>query len=131
MKIFRRHPMLGKQPVRVWQGSRLLLPPAPHPKEPPRQDPGPVPRAASGIDRFDELLDRVRERTPANQLVTVGEIGRGAAFLTARPARRSQARSATRIEASTSSLELAHGCSKGSTRGRWAFSPSCRLMAPS
>lgn len=32
---------------------------------------GPVKtRAASGIDRFDELLDRVRERTPARQLVT-------------------------------------------------------------
>lgn len=43
---------------------------------------GPVKtRAASGIDRFDELLDRVRERTPANHLVTVEEIGRIAAFL--------------------------------------------------
>lgn len=43
---------------------------------------GPVKtRAASGIDRFDELLDWVRERTPANQLVTVEQIGRVAAFL--------------------------------------------------
>jgi enoyl-[acyl-carrier protein] reductase I len=43
---------------------------------------GPVKtRAASGIDRFDELLDRVRERTPAHQLVTLEEIGRIATFL--------------------------------------------------
>ena len=43
---------------------------------------GPVKtRAASGIDRFDELLDRVRERTPANQLVTIDQIGRVAALL--------------------------------------------------
>jgi enoyl-[acyl-carrier protein] reductase I len=43
---------------------------------------GPVKtRAASGIDRFDALLDRVRERTPANQLVTIEQIGRVAAFL--------------------------------------------------
>jgi len=43
---------------------------------------GPVmTRAASGIDRFDELLDRVRERTPANKLVTIEQIGRIAAFL--------------------------------------------------
>ncbi|HEY0233653.1 MAG TPA: enoyl-ACP reductase FabI [Afipia sp.] len=43
---------------------------------------GPVKtRAASGIDRFDELLDKVRKRTPANQLVTVEQIGAVAAFL--------------------------------------------------
>lgn len=43
---------------------------------------GPVKtRAASGIDRFDELLDRVRERTPAHQLTSIEEIGRVAAFL--------------------------------------------------
>ena len=43
---------------------------------------GPVKtRAASGIDRFDELLDGARERTPANQLVTIEQIGRVAAFL--------------------------------------------------
>lgn len=38
-------------------------------------------RAASGIDRFDELLDEVCSRTPADQLVTIEEIGRVAAFL--------------------------------------------------
>lgn len=38
-------------------------------------------RAASGIDRFDELLDRMRERTPAGQLVGIDEIGKVAAFL--------------------------------------------------
>lgn len=43
---------------------------------------GPVKtRAASGIDRFDELLDQVRERTPAHRLVGIDEIGRVAAFL--------------------------------------------------
>lgn len=43
---------------------------------------GPVKtRAASGIGRFDELMDSVRERTPANQLVTIEQIGRVAAFL--------------------------------------------------
>jgi enoyl-[acyl-carrier protein] reductase I len=38
-------------------------------------------RAASGIERFDELLDEVRARTPAGRLVTVEEVGRIAAFL--------------------------------------------------
>ncbi|WP_439594365.1 enoyl-ACP reductase FabI [Falsiroseomonas sp.] len=38
-------------------------------------------RAASGIDRFDALLDRVRDRTPAGRLVGIEEIGRIAAFL--------------------------------------------------
>ena len=43
---------------------------------------GPVKtRAASGIDRFDELLDKVRERTPSGKLVSIDEIGRVAAFL--------------------------------------------------
>lgn len=43
---------------------------------------GPVQtRAASGISRFDELLDQVRARTPAHRLVTIEEIGRVAAFL--------------------------------------------------
>jgi enoyl-[acyl-carrier protein] reductase I len=43
---------------------------------------GPVKtRAASGIDRFDELLDEVRKRTPAGRLVGIEEIGRVAAFL--------------------------------------------------
>lgn len=43
---------------------------------------GPVrTRAASGIDRFDELLEEVRARTPSGQLVGIEEIGRLAAFL--------------------------------------------------
>lgn len=43
---------------------------------------GPVKtRAASGIARFDELLDEVRARTPARRLVSIEEIGRVAAFL--------------------------------------------------
>jgi len=43
---------------------------------------GPVAtRAASGIDRFDELLEKTRERTPDHQLVTIEQIGRISAFL--------------------------------------------------
>ncbi len=43
---------------------------------------GPVKtRAASGISRFDELLDEIRARTPAQRLVGIDEIGRVAAFL--------------------------------------------------
>lgn len=43
---------------------------------------GPVKtRAASGIDRFDALLDEVRARTPAQRLASIDEIGRVAAFL--------------------------------------------------
>jgi len=43
---------------------------------------GPVmTRAASGIERFDELLDEVRAHTPAKKLVSIEEIGRVAAFL--------------------------------------------------
>jgi enoyl-[acyl-carrier protein] reductase I len=38
-------------------------------------------RAASGIDRFDELLEKTRERTPDHQLVTIEQIGRISAFL--------------------------------------------------
>lgn len=38
-------------------------------------------RAASGIGRFDDLLDKIRERTPANRLVSIEEIGAVAAFL--------------------------------------------------
>ncbi|MFN4283137.1 MAG: enoyl-ACP reductase FabI [Alphaproteobacteria bacterium] len=44
--------------------------------------PGPVKtRAASGIDRFDEMLDEIRARTPSNSLVSIEQIGRIAAFL--------------------------------------------------
>ncbi|MFA5899011.1 MAG: enoyl-ACP reductase FabI [Hyphomicrobium sp.] len=43
---------------------------------------GPVrTRAASGITRFDDLMDEVRERTPARRLVDVEDVGRVAAFL--------------------------------------------------
>ena len=43
---------------------------------------GPVKtRAASGIDRFDEMLDEVRARTPAHHLVSIEEIGKVAALL--------------------------------------------------
>lgn len=43
---------------------------------------GPVmTRAASGIDHFDELIDEVRERTPAHRLVDIEQVGRVSAFL--------------------------------------------------
>jgi enoyl-[acyl-carrier protein] reductase I len=43
---------------------------------------GPVKtRAASGIEHFDQLLDDVRDRTPAHNLVTIDEIGRIAVLL--------------------------------------------------
>ena len=43
---------------------------------------GPVKtRAASGIDRFDALMDKIRARTPAGKLVSIEEIGTLAAFL--------------------------------------------------
>lgn len=44
-------------------------------------------RAASGIDRFDELLEKTRLRTPAHNLVTIEEIGKVAAFLASEAAR--------------------------------------------
>lgn len=44
--------------------------------------PGPLKtRAASGIDRFDELLERIRERTPDPCLVSIEDVGYLAAFL--------------------------------------------------
>ena len=44
--------------------------------------PGPLKtRAASGIDRFDELLERARERTPEHRLVGIEDIGNLATFL--------------------------------------------------
>lgn len=43
---------------------------------------GPVKtRAASGIDRFDALMDKICARTPAGKLVSIEEIGTLAAFL--------------------------------------------------
>ena len=38
-------------------------------------------RAASGIDRFDELMTRVAERAPTHHLVTIEDVGAYAAFL--------------------------------------------------
>jgi enoyl-[acyl-carrier protein] reductase I len=38
-------------------------------------------RAASGIERFDELLDRARARTPEHRLVGIEDVGNVAAFL--------------------------------------------------
>jgi enoyl-[acyl-carrier protein] reductase I len=44
--------------------------------------PGPIKtRAASGIGRFDELLERARARTPEHQLVSIEDVGNLAAFL--------------------------------------------------
>lgn len=44
--------------------------------------PGPIKtRAASGISRFDELLERVAARAPERQLVTIDDVGAVAAFL--------------------------------------------------
>lgn len=44
--------------------------------------PGPLKtRAASGIDRFDELLERIRERTPDPCRVSIEDVGYLAAFL--------------------------------------------------
>ncbi|RDE05611.1 enoyl-ACP reductase FabI [Sphingomonas aracearum] len=51
--------------------------------------PGPIAtRAASGIDRFDELLDRAAARAPEGQLVEIGDVGALAAFLVSDAARR-------------------------------------------
>ncbi len=44
-------------------------------------------RAASGIDRFDELLERSRQRAPQHQLVSVDDVGQLAAFLVSDNAR--------------------------------------------
>lgn len=44
--------------------------------------PGPLKtRAASGIDRFDELLERTRARTPEHLLVGIDDVGNVARFL--------------------------------------------------
>jgi enoyl-[acyl-carrier protein] reductase I len=44
--------------------------------------PGPLnTRAASGLDRFDELMDRAAATVPSHRLVSIGEIGSLAAFL--------------------------------------------------
>lgn len=44
--------------------------------------PGPLKtRAASGIERFDELLEQIRARTPAHRLVSIEDVGNLAAYL--------------------------------------------------
>ncbi len=44
--------------------------------------PGPLKtRAASGIDRFDELLERTRAKAPQNQLADIDDVGAMAALL--------------------------------------------------
>ncbi|ABD05735.1 Enoyl-[acyl-carrier-protein] reductase (NADH) [Rhodopseudomonas palustris HaA2] len=44
--------------------------------------PGPLKtRAASGIARFDELMERTRARAPAHQLVGIDDVGQVATFL--------------------------------------------------
>lgn len=51
--------------------------------------PGPIrTRAASGIDRFDELLARAAARAPQGQLVDIDDVGALAAFLVSDGARR-------------------------------------------
>jgi enoyl-[acyl-carrier protein] reductase I len=44
--------------------------------------PGPLKtRAASGLERFDELLERARSRAPERQLVSIEDVGGVASFL--------------------------------------------------
>lgn len=50
--------------------------------------PGPLKtRAASGIDRFDELLDQARERAPEHMLADIDDVGNLATFLASDAAR--------------------------------------------
>lgn len=50
--------------------------------------PGPLKtRAASGLDRFDELLDRTRARAPEHMLASIEDVGNVAAFLVSDAAR--------------------------------------------
>ena len=51
--------------------------------------PGPIQtRAASGIDRFDELMEEAAERAPTRMLVTIEDVGMATAFLATDYARR-------------------------------------------
>jgi enoyl-[acyl-carrier protein] reductase I len=44
--------------------------------------PGPIrTRAASGIDRFDELMDIAATRAPSHMLATIEDVGMATAFL--------------------------------------------------
>jgi len=50
--------------------------------------PGPLlTRAASGIDRFDELMEEAREKSPEKRLVTIDEIGALCGYLCSNEAR--------------------------------------------
>ena len=50
--------------------------------------PGPIAtRAASGIDRFDELLERAKRQTPEREQVDIADVGALAAFLASDAAR--------------------------------------------
>lgn len=50
--------------------------------------PGPLKtRAASGLDRFDELLNRAQERAPKHMLASIDDVGSVAAFLVSDAAR--------------------------------------------
>jgi enoyl-[acyl-carrier protein] reductase I len=50
--------------------------------------PGPIAtRAASGLDRFDELLELAAKRAPKHELVTIEDVGATAAFLASDAAR--------------------------------------------
>ncbi len=50
--------------------------------------PGPLKtRAASGIARFDELLEQAAERAPRHQLADISDVGATAAFLVSDRAR--------------------------------------------
>jgi len=44
-------------------------------------------RAASGLDRFDELLNRTRARVPERMLASIEDVGNVAAFLASDAAR--------------------------------------------
>lgn len=51
--------------------------------------PGPIAtRAASGIDRFDELLERTAAEVPGRELIDIADVGALAAFLASPAARR-------------------------------------------
>lgn len=51
--------------------------------------PGPIrTRAASGLDRFDELMDRARARAPDHMLADIEDVGQAATFLVSDAARR-------------------------------------------
>ncbi len=62
-------------------------------------------RAASGIDRFDKLLDRVAERAPQHRLVSLEDVGTVAAFLASDAARSLTGMTTLSMPATTSSTD--------------------------